>query len=371
MMTLEEFKKFSAEVPEVMGLKNDTLNRRSEVRERLYKEPDLRHLFFELTLSCNEHCFHCGSGCALDAPSGLSVEKYGEILDEVAANFDKKRIQICITGGEPMLRKDFFDIVGMVHEKGFGWGMTSNATLITKENARRLKECGMATISVSIDGLRDTHDAQRGLRGGYDLAMRGIQNLIDEDCFHAIQITTVINHKNIAELDELFEIVNGIDVDSWRVIGIEPIGRALDHPDMLLTPEDQRRMFSFILEKRREGFPVEYGCSHFLGADLEGNVRNRMFLCNAGVFTASIRADGSVTGCLDIMPGPETVFGNVMTESFTDIWNNRFETFRKHLSERNKDCRECEYEKWCAGGAHHSFDYVNNKPLICFKDILF
>ncbi len=370
-MTLEEFKKFSAEVPEAVDVKKEILDKRSEVRERLYAKPDLRHLFFELTLSCNEKCFHCGSRCEPGIPSGLSFEKYAQILDEVDANFDKSRILICITGGEPMLRKDFFDIVGMIHDKGFSWGMTSNATFITKENAHRLRECGMATISVSIDGLEETHDAQRGLKGGYRKAMEGIQNLIDEGGFHAIQITTVINHKNIVELDRLFDIVNEIDVDSWRVIGIEPIGRALDHPDMLLTPEDQRRLFSFIIEKRRAGFPVEYGCSHFLGTDIEGNVRKRMFLCNAGVFTASIRADGSVTGCLDIMPNPETIFGNVMKESFTDIWNNRFETFRKHLSERCKDCENCEYEKWCAGGAHHSFDYAGNKQLICFKDILF
>jgi radical SAM protein with 4Fe4S-binding SPASM domain len=201
--------------------------------------------------------------------------------------------------------------------------------------------------------------------------MRGIQNLIDEDFFHAVQITTVINHKNISELDELFEIVNNIDVDSWRVIGIEPIGRALEYPDMLLTPDDQRRLFSFILDKRRAGYPVEYGCSHFLGFNLEGNVRDKMFLCNAGVFTASIRANGDITACLDIMPRDEVTYGNVNTDSFTDSWNNRFQIFRKHLSELNKDCKECEYEKWCAGGAHHSWDYDANKPLICLKDVLF
>lgn len=370
-MNLEEFEKFAAEDPSLITLKKQVMDRRSEVRESLYEKPDLRHLFFELTLKCNERCFHCGSGCEPGQITGLSLEKYARILDEVDKNFDKRRIQICITGGEPMIRSDFFDIVNMINDKGFAWGMTSNATLITKEAAHKLRLAGMKTISVSIDGLEETHDAQRGLKGGYAMAMRGIQNLIDEGGFHHIQITTVINHKNITELDELFEIVKGIDVGSWRVIGIEPIGRALDFPEMLLTPDDQRKLFSFIIEKRREGYPVEYGCSHFLGTDIEGNVRKRMFLCNAGVFTASIRSDGSITGCLDIMPNAETIFGNVNEDSFTEVWNNRFETFRKHLSERNKDCMECKYEKWCAGGAHHSFDYVNNRPLICFKDVLF
>ena len=147
-MNLKEFKEYSAEAPEVMEFKKSILDKRSEVRERLYTKPDLRHLFFELTLSCNEKCFHCGSRCEPGVPTGLSFDKIKEVIDEVAENFDKKRIMICITGGEPMLRPDFFDIVSYIHEKGFVWGMTSNATLITKENARRLKECGMATTAL-------------------------------------------------------------------------------------------------------------------------------------------------------------------------------------------------------------------------------
>ena len=108
----------------------------------------------------------------------------------------------------------------------------------------------MGTISMSIDGLEETHDRQRGLKGGYQMAMKGIQNLIDRNAFEHISVTTVINHKNIGELDALYEVMEGLDIDSWRVIGIEPMGRALDYPDILLIPDDQRRLFIFIQEKR-------------------------------------------------------------------------------------------------------------------------
>ena len=81
-------------------------------RDGLYREPQLRQLFFELTLRCNERCFHCGSRCAADMPDGLRAETYKAILDEVKQNFDISRVQLCITGGEPLLRKDFFDILG-------------------------------------------------------------------------------------------------------------------------------------------------------------------------------------------------------------------------------------------------------------------
>ena len=356
---------------EIRSLKIRHMEQLAAYREKLYREPQLRQLFFELTLRCNERCFHCGSRCAADMPDGLPAEKYKEILDEVRRNFDISKVQLCITGGEPLLRKDFFDILGYAHRIGYHWGMTSNATLITKEVARKLREAGMGTISVSIDGLEETHDRLRGMKGGWHRAMEGIQNLIDEHYFRAIQVTTVFNHENLSELDALYDIFKEMDIDSWRVIGLEPIGRALEHPELMLTEEDQKKLFSCIYTEREGGMPVQYGCSHFLGLDYERDVRPWYFLCNAGIYTASIMANGDVGACLDIERSPKTVQGNIYEDSFTNIWNNRFEMFRKPLSESCPGCRDCKWERYCAGGAHHSYDYDANVQRICFKDILF
>ena len=353
----------------------------AKYREELYAHPKLRQLFFELTLKCNEACFHCGSDCGAARPDGLPAETYKAVLDEVKENFDIEPMMLCITGGEPLLREDFWDILGYAHEQGFTWGMTSNGTLITPEVAGRLYETGMATISVSIDGLEATHDKLRGLPGGYRLAMQGIENLIAEREKHRserglkplrhIQVTTVFNHQNIEELDALYRIFEEMDIDSWRVIGLEPIGRALLRPELMLTPEDQKRIFSFIYEKRSEQMPVTYGCSHFVGFDYEREVRDWYFLCNAGIYTASIMANGDVGACLDIERNSKTVQGNILETPFTEIWNNRFEIFRQPLSNLCEDCAGCDYERYCAGGAHHSFDYERRKQRICFKGTLF
>lgn len=367
---------------ELYILKKQHSEQLAAYRESLYAHPQLRQLFFELTLKCNEACFHCGSSCGAARPDGLAAEKYIEVLDEVKENFDISRTMLCITGGEPLLRPDFFDILGYADQIGYTWGMTSNATLITPSVARRLYETGMATISVSIDGLEKTHDSLRGLSGGYRLAMSGIENLLAERDrhrsekrkkrpFRAVQVTTVINHENIHELDRLFRIFEGMDIDSWRVIGLEPIGRALLRPELMLTPDDQRRLFSFIYEKRSEQMPVTYGCSHFVGFDYEHEVRDWYFLCNAGIYTASIMANGDVGACLDIERTPRTIQGNIFETSFTQIWKERFELFRQPLSGLCEDCKGCAYERYCAGGAHHSFDYENNRQRICLKGILF
>ena len=286
-------------------------------------------------------------------------------------DFNLSRLFLCITGGEPLLRPDFFEILSYAHETGFRWGMTTNATLITEDVAHRLAECGMATVSVSIDGLPETHDRLRGLPGGYEAAMRGIQNLINEGAFQNVQITTVVNHESIGELDALFEVFDRIDIDSWRVVNLEPIGRALQWPNRMLTDEDYRTLFSFIREKRKAGYPVEYGCSHYLGPDYEGELRDWYWLCNAGIYTASIMANGDIGACLDIERRPETVQGTIRESRLKDVWENRFELFRRDLSDTSEFCKDCRHADHCRGDAHHSWDYDNNRPLICFKGLLF
>ena len=186
--------------------KKTCLDARADQRERLYLQPELTYLFFELTQSCNSKCFHCGSRCEPGLGHGPSPAEFKKVLDDVKKNFNISKIQLCITGGEPLLYPGFKELLGYAKEQGFHWGMTSNGTLITEEVAAMLEETGMGTISISIDGTEETHDRQRGLKGGYKLALRGIQNLIDRHAFKQIQVTTVINHKNIGELDQLFEV---------------------------------------------------------------------------------------------------------------------------------------------------------------------
>ena len=338
----------------------------------LYREPRLRQLFLELTTQCNERCFHCGSSCTPQRPEDLlTLEEYRAILDQVKEDFDLTKLQLCITGGEPLLRPDFFEILGYAHGLGYHWGMTSNATLITKDVAHRLVETGMGTISVSIDGLRETHDKLRGLPGGYDAAMRGIRNLIEEKAFRAIQVTTVVNHENIGELDALFAILSEMDIDSWRVINLEPIGRALQWPERMLTGEDYKRLFSLIRDKRLAGWPVEYGCSHYLGPVWEREVRDWYWICNAGIYTASIMANGDIGACLDIERRPETIQGNIRQSRFRDVWENGFSLFRRDLNEGSDFCRGCEHAGHCRGDAHHSWDYDRNRPMLCFRKLLF
>ena len=356
---------------EILAIKKKQLESLQQYRKKLYGAPQLRQLFMELTLKCNAACFPCGSRCTPQSPDGLPVEEYVRVLRQVKERYGNRMTQICLTGGEPLLYKDFFVLAEEIHRNGFRWGITSNGTLITRDVARRLRETGMGTISISVDGMPETHDKLRGMPGGFERTMQGIQNLIDEGGFHEIQVTTVINHQNIGELEDLFQYFDKVDIDSWRVIGLEPIGRALEHPDLLLTPEDQRRLFAFIKSKRTADYPVTYGCSHYLGLEWEREVRDWYFLCNAGVYVAGILSNGDISACLDIERRTETIQGNIFRDDFLDVWENGFSFFRRPLSERSAVCHGCSAEEFCAGGACHSWNYDRNEQMICMKGILF
>ena len=354
----------------IMG-KKKKLREVANYREELFKNPQLRQLFLELTLRCNEKCLHCGSSCGDVKSEELSPEQYKTFLTQIKEDFGTQDKMLCITGGEPLLRSDFFDIMSGANELGFNWGMTSNATLIDDSVAKELYNCGMKTISVSIDGLEDTHDAFRRTPGGYKKAMNGIESLIKVGKFKHVQVTTVVTHKNIGQLDELFSIFNEMDLDSWRVINIDPIGRAKQYPDLLLTNEDYVRMFEFIRTKRMMGEPVTYGCSHYLGMEYEREVRDWYFLCTAGTYIASIMANGDITACLDIERRPEFIQGNILKDRFKDVWENKFKEFRRDLSDTCEKCKNCSEANFCHGDAFHTWDFDANTPQVCFKDILF
>ncbi|MBR4555639.1 MAG: radical SAM protein [Ruminococcus sp.] len=352
-------------------IKNKNLQTLAEYRRGLFTKPDLRNLFLELTLRCNERCIHCGSSCG-DVPSiEVGVDEYDKLLREVREDLGTGHKMLCITGGEPLLRREFFEITEIANDLGFNWGMTSNGTLITKDVAKDLRRVGMKTISVSIDGLEATHDAFRRTPGGYAKAMQGIENLLEVGGWKSVQITTVVTHENISQLPELYKIFDKMDIDSWRVINMEPMGRAKQHPELILTPDDYRYMFEFIRQNRINGQPVCYGCSHYLGPEYEREVRDWYFLCTAGLYTASITCSGDIVACLDIERRPEFVQGNIRTDRFSEVWLNKFKEFRRDLSDTTEKCKDCEEAKFCHGGSFHSYNFDEHRPELCFKDILF
>ena len=349
---------------DIIELKRSQLEQVARHREELRKSPHLRWLFFEITNRCNLNCVHCGSSCNSNGQS-LTVSDVENTLKSISED----KPAVCLTGGEPMLHPQFFDIAECVNSMGFSWGMTTNATLIDDVAAERLKHVGMSTVSVSLDGMEQSHDRLRRRQGAWKSALRGLRAL--QNAGFEPQVTTVLHRGNLYELDRIYELLCDMGITSWRPINVEPIGRACESSDMLLSPEQFSYLLSFIREKRfdhRCKMEVTFGCSHYLGVENERMVRDHYFLCGAGILTASVRSNGDICACLDIENRPELVQGNIRTDQFMDVWLNRFHVFRRDRTEDCIKCMECPERYICGGDSTHTWDFGRQEPLLCYRE---
>ena len=339
----------------------------------LSKNPVLYNLFWETTLRCNAKCKHCGSraGENIDIENELTTQEIKHTFKSIADKYDAKKILINVTGGEPLVRQDLFDVMKYATDLGFHWGITTNGMLITDEIIEKMKNTKLATMSISIDGLEKSHDNFRGIKGSYKIILENIEKLRKDKFLHCFQITTVVNKLNINELEEMYNVMQELEVDSWRVINMDPIGRANDNKDLALDKEDFKYLLNFIKEKRSIAkFDVTYGCSHFVGMKLEKEIRNNMFFCMTGFTTASILYNGDIYVCPNVERRKELIQGNVRNDDFIDIWENKFKWFRNLDKLKSKECEKCEDWKYCRGDSLHTWDFENNRPKICLKKIL-
>ena len=351
-------------------IKQQHFDKLNAYRKKLFKEPDLRQLFIEMTVNCNEHCLHCGSNCSIDAEvdkpiSDLEILYCLTDLKESLKKDNKSLPFIAITGGEPLLRPNVLNLMKIIKSLGYNWGMTSNGLLINEIVARQLKESGISTISISLDGTKEVHNWFRQNKSAYDLTIKAIKNLSRQG-FKDVMVTTVVHPKNIDELDEIKKIVLSTGCSTWRITTLDPIGRALNNENLYLNNEQYKYMLDYVVKEcEKDDINVITGCNYYLGLDYERKVRPWYFLCQAGLTVASIQYNGNISTCLDLARRKEFVFGNIKNDNLYDIWMNKFEIFRKDRDFKNSECENCSELKNCHGSGWHTWDLDNNKPRFC------
>lgn len=336
------------------------------------RKDNLRYIFLELTKKCNLRGVHCGSDCGASSGNELTTDQWKDFIRYIADNFSPKQIMFCITGGEPMVRSDFYDIVNEIHKYGFSWGLTTNGTLITREDVSKLKKAGMKTVALSVDGLKETHDSFRNQEGCFEKVLQAFKLLNKKYLFERVQITTVVSKRNIDEMDALYDLFSEYGVKDWRLASVDPIGRANDKSDILLSADDYDRLFDFISQKRHENsMHIQYGCAHFVPERFDYDVRDMKYKCGAGIHVASVLSNGDIFSCIDTERRPELIQGNILYNDFCKVWENGFTEFvgehRIHLS---KKCSECNNREMCQGDAAHTWDYEKNEPQICLFELL-
>ncbi len=348
-------------------IKSKNMHDLAKYTAHLQKHPDLRYLFFELTDSCNLMCRHCGSKCEPRNDHYADTNALLKLIDQIKEDFPNPGFMICLTGGEPLLHPDFSVIAKAINEIDIPWGITTNATLIDVKTAEKLRGLKMCSISVSLDGLKESHEWLRRVTGCFEKTIQGIRNL--KDAGHSVQVTTVVSRKNYHELEEVYDLMKSLKVDSWRVVNMDPIGRASEEmADMELSVPEIGKLLRFIRKKRydmQNKMDVCYGCAHYLSFDYEHEVRDYYFNCESGTTVASILVNGDIYGCLDIERRQELVQGNINDDRFYYVWMTKFKEYRIDRSRLCQTCQNCDEREFCRGDSMHTWDFDSNKPKVC------
>lgn len=341
--------------------KNISLLLFGSLYKKTVEEHRLRTLFWEMTLRCNLNCRHCGSDCRADiAAKDMPLEDFLRVLDqEITPNVNPKDLLIIFSGGEVLMRKDLEQAGREVTKRGYPWGMVTNGMALSPERLSKLVDAGLRSISVSLDGFADIHNHIRRNNTSFDKAVAAIDEILKYDNL-ACDVITCLTPPMVTRLEEFKEWLIARGVDSWRIFSIFPAGRAAGDTSLNISGREFRTTLDFIKHTREEGrIDVSYACEGFLG-DYEAEVRDHFYQCAAGVSVASIRVDGSISGCTSVRSNYTQ--GNIYKDKFWDVWQNRFKPFRNREWTRKGECADCKVWKHCQGGGMHLRD--NNGDLM-------
>lgn len=327
------------------------------------REHPLTALFWECTLRCNLNCRHCGSDCRVEsALKDMPLKDFLPVLDSIARETDPHRVMINVTGGEPLVRKDLEECGKAFYDRGFPWGIVTNGQLLTPERFHSLLRSGLRAVTVSLDGIGETHDWMRGVPGSFGKAIAAARMVAGSGAVE-YDVVTCVNKRSYKELDRIKELLIENGIKAWRLFTVFPVGRAAHDPELRLSGEEFRGLMEFIKRTRREGrIKVSYGCEGFLG-NFEGDVRDRFFLCSAGITIGSVMADGSIAACPSIRADYSQ--GNIYKgDDFMDVWNNRYGIYRDHGWMKTGECASCRYWRYCRGNGMHLRD-ADGQLIFC------
>jgi radical SAM protein with 4Fe4S-binding SPASM domain len=312
---------------------------------------------WEITLKCDLACRHCGSRAGRARSDELSTEECLDLVEQMAALGVK---EVTTIGGEAYLRPDWLDIVRKIRACGMQATLTTGGRGVDAELARRAKAAGLMSASVSLDGLEQTHDRLRGVRGSFEAALGAIRHFKAEGVPAAAN--TQINRLSARELPELLEQLILAGIHGWQLQLTVPMGRAVDEPEVLLQPYDLLEVFPMLAALKQRC--VQAGVNMLPGNNigyfgpyehlLRGNLpRGHGGSCGAGKGTLGIEADGTIKGCPSL-PTKAFAGGNIRDNTLEEIWERasalRFTRDRQVPRDLWGYCGTCYYADVCRAG---------------------
>jgi len=334
------------------------------------------HPAWEITTACNLKCVHCHAYGGAAASDELTTQEAKRMLDGLAGVAEFR--MLAFTGGEPLVRKDLFELMAYAQALGFTNTLATNATLIDDAVARDLRRQGVVIGAVSLDGFSaETHDSIRGQPGSFDAALRGMRALRRAGILLQVNITAM--EYNLDQMDELIALVEEKGTGILLMYQLVPVGRGRGIGQAALDLGANERLIRFLAEAQRTTRAIMEpvaGPQYWpfllqrdgIRAGLPLRLAEAVFHgCSAGRGFGYIKPNGEVWPC----PFIEISCGNVRERSFADIWTTAplLDDLRHRESRLKGRCGECEYRRLCGGCRGRAWavsgDYLAEDPS-CF-----
>lgn len=318
---------------------------------------------WNITRTCNLKCVHCYSNSDAKQYSGeLTTEEAKRFIDDCAAF---KVPVLLLSGGEPLIRPDVFEIVEHAKSKGIRTTFSTNGTLITKDVARRIKDLGVGYVGISLDGLGEANDKFRGQAGAFDKALAGIRNCLDIGQRVGLRFT--INRYNFHDLENIFALIKEERIPRVCFYHLVYSGRGSGMMEHDVTHEESRQAMDLIMAKA-----VEFGDNcEILTVDNHADIvylylqalkkdparaEKIWELMNRNGGNRSGIAFGNVDPLGNVHPDQFTqnhTFGNVRERPFGEIWTDLSSPILAGLKDRKAlikgRCSTCKWFGVCNG----------------------
>ena len=315
------------------------------------------------TNACNLHCRHCYQKAGEPLKDELSTEERLGVVDQL---IHEDVVFLALSGGEPLLREDIYEVAKRASDEGIFVSMATNGTLLTKKRVEKLVKYGVKHVQVSLDGATpQIHDAFRGVSGAWDKTIRGIKNSVGSDLMTTI--ATTITRQNYNDFDKIVALAEKLKVDQLVIYNFIPTGRGKEIIQTDITPSMREKLLHREYDLLAGGFdlvttapqlaricvsssengPMAMG--HFASREFDSRLRMAAdFIggCGAGRTYCAIQPNGDVTPCV-FMP---IVVGNLREADLEEIWRNS--DVLKSLRVRDDlkgSCGKCKYRYLCGG----------------------
>ncbi len=340
-----------------------------------------RVIAWETTLRCNLNCLHCRAGDRTSKKNGreLTTAEGKKLLKNIAM---LNRCTVILTGGEPLMRDDIYDLAEYGVGLGLNVALATNGTLLDRPTAERIKASGIARVSLSLDGFSSAvHNDFRGADAAFGAVIKAAYMLREAEM--PFQINSSFTRRNVGEMDRLLELVEAIGAVAWHVFFVVPTGKAVGIGSELLDPDEyEDALLQIYRLSRQTSLEIKPTCAPQFyriirqkarseGLEMstrEFGINARTKGCLAGQFFAFVSARGEVMPCGYL---PKSA-GNVRKNTFAKIWRSS-ELFKKL---RDPDllkgrCGDCEYRVVCGGCRARAFaesgDFLGAEPLCRYK----